>query len=162
MAVSLVSLVNQRLACCKALLPDIESSRTAVHHKALMDACLFHLVCGYQHYVRELGATYGIKNLGLLKDETSLSQALAQQGKTSAEVLELENLSSSPSSWLCELKGHYTAVWALPERAPDTGAIPLANLDEPELLELTPESLAQICREFQTLVARHRESSLEC
>ncbi|UTF60944.1 DUF6586 family protein [Gilvimarinus sp. DA14] len=162
MAVSLVSLVNQRLACCRALLQDAPSSRNQVHHKALIDACLFHLMCGYHHYVRELSNTYGVKNLAALEDEATAIQALSQQGKTSAELQELSNLVTSKGSWLYELKGHYQAVWALPEKEQEPGMIPLANLDAPQLGELTLDSLACLCSEFQALIERQRDNSLEC
>lgn len=163
MAVSLVSLVNQRLACCRALLQDLPQARTPVHSKALLDACVFHLQWGYRHYVRELAKGYGVRYLAAVKDEQSAAKALSQIDKTPAEIQELCHLAEDPSSWLARLKGAWAEFDALPEAlaAPNPNAIPVTNLDAAPSVPMDENALATAVDEFQRLVERHRESSLE-
>ncbi|MCP8898813.1 DUF6586 family protein [Gilvimarinus xylanilyticus] len=163
MAVSLVSLVNQRLACCRALLQDLPQARTPVHSKALLDACVFHLQCGYRHYVRELAKGYGVNYLAAVQDEQSAAKSLAQIDKTPAEIRELCHLAESPSSWLARLKRAWAEFDALPEAfaAPSANAIPVTNLDAQPSLPLDEQALLTAVNEFQGLIDRHRESTLE-
>ncbi|MBU2885129.1 hypothetical protein KO507_05050 [Gilvimarinus agarilyticus] len=164
MAASLTSQVNQRLACARMLHTDLASARSPVHKRALLDACLFHLLCGYQFYIKELASYYGVKYVQGLKSETDAAQALSQLDKHPAEIQELCNLAELPNSWLSQLRGLYDDVWAMPGKvsAIDANAIAVTNLDAQRLPELDDELIAQFCHQFQELVNRHRETSVEC
>ena len=70
MANSSLSLVNQKLAYARALIkqasPLSNSTTTSerLQLRALLDASVFHLMCGIHHYLREIAENYRVKNVG--------------------------------------------------------------------------------------------------
>lgn len=164
MAVSLTSLVNQRLLCARMLLTDLAQARSPHHARALQDACLFHLVCGYQFYIKELAGYYGVKYLDNLKTEADAAQALSQIDKHPAEIQELCLLAERGDSWLSLLRNFYTDCWRIPRDSGESrnNAIAVKDLDSVDLPELNEVLIGQICSAFQELVDRHRETTVEC
>lgn len=166
MAASLTSLVNQRLACASLLLGDVQGARSATHHKALLDACLMHLCCAYQFYVRELAQYYGVKSVELLTDESEVAEALATMGKTPAEIQELQNLAEQPDSWLSRTRLYYHGLWEMPtnnqQASPAQGMIAVKNIDVSELPEVDAPIISELLHALQEVITRHRETALEC
>ena len=68
--------VNQKLAQAKILLSSADGeSLTPIHRNSIMEAAAFHLVSAYQHYLRELTETYGLKHAIGVRTELDLIKA---------------------------------------------------------------------------------------
>lgn len=155
--------VNQKLAQAKALLQQDESNLTEVHRQSLIEATGFHLLCAYQHYLRELAETYGLKNAASITSTVDLCKALDTAGKHPAEAEELRALKDG-QSWLTDLHSFYDSLWRTPKptvtQSQDDGLINLVDVDSAQLnpdLDL----LTQWHGNFVALVKRQRETSAE-
>lgn len=121
MASTGLSLVNQKLAYCRSLLrleyqqAGEESPNRRIHSQALLDGALFHLVCAYHQYLRELAETYTLPNSAQITTEEQLLQSLERQGKSPSEARELKQLKTTRTSWLNQLNECYAACWQEPE-----------------------------------------------
>ncbi|MDO3386394.1 hypothetical protein QWI17_11145 [Gilvimarinus sp. SDUM040013] len=164
MAASLTSLVNQRMACARMLLADVADARSPVHSKALLDACVFHLCCGYRFYIKELSSYYGVKYVDHLQDEEAAAKALSQIDKHPAEVQELCHLAEQADSWLSQLRALFEETWQVPqaETTPAVNTIALTNLDKTVIPELDADLIAAFIAKFQEVVDRQRETTVEC
>lgn len=172
MPITSLSLVNQKLAHARALVRAVSISSipdNATEHltqQALLDGAVFHLVCGYQHYLRELAENYRVKNLDSVKDEKTLADVLAELGKESAEVVELALIKDAVDSWLSQLQRYYQQLWALPLDVSDNHnlksdtLIPLVVLDD-VTRGVTLQQVEAWEKSFSTIIARHRETSAE-
>ena len=156
--------VNQKLAQAKLLISGVdEDSLKLIHRNALLEASAFHLVCAYQHYVREIAETYGLKHAIGLKDETDLMKAFEAAKKHPAEAEELVALRLNASSWLAQLQNYYDSLWQVPKPVSPhatEGLISLVDVDKivvPVNFKLVQEWHA----EFVALVLRQRETSAE-
>jgi hypothetical protein len=172
MPITSLSLVNQKLAHARALvraastlsIPGNAAERLT--QQALLDGAVFHLVCGYQHYLHELAENYRVKNLSSVKDEKTLSDALAELGKESSEVVELALIQGAADSWLSQLQRYYHQLWALPLDESDNHniksatLIPLVVLDD-VTRSVTLQQVEVWEKSFSTIITRHRETSAE-
>lgn len=162
--------VNQKLAQARVLLSDVvDEALIPIHRSAIMEAVAFHLVSAYQHYLRELTETYGLKHAIGVRTELDLIKAFEAATKHPAEADELLALRSDTNSWLAQLQSYYDSLWQLPKQATsqaDAGSndnlINMVNLDT--VVDQQPVSLESIKRwhgEFVALVVRQRETSAE-
>lgn len=168
MSASLVARVNQRLAQARALLPalaqaEIESS--PVGFTALRDACVFHLYCGFYHYLREICQYYGVQPLDAVDSLDAARHLLAQQGKVSAELEELWHLQQQ-REWLAALIAAYDNCWALPEPPSARGTVRIDVLDldapsSPTLPTLGAATLTRAVEQFAAIIERQREATSE-
>ncbi len=166
-----ISLVNQKLAYARSLMAAVDvlgepgNARQRLDAQALLDATAFHLLCAYRHYLRELAEGYMVPAVASINSEDDLLSALAALGKTPNEATELKNLSRDSNSWLAQLQGCYQACWQLPgEPSPaSVGRIALVDLDKPVASDpvITAGRLREWYTEFNQLIARQRESSVE-
>ncbi len=162
--------VNQKLAQARVLLSNVvDESLTPIHRSSIMEAVAFHLVSAYQHYLRELTETYGLKNAIGIRTELDLIKAFEAATKHPAEADELSALRSDTNSWLAQLHIFYDSLWQLPKQAnsqadaeSNDNLINIVNLDV--VVDQQTVSLETIKRwhsEFFALVARQRETSAE-
>ncbi len=116
-----LSLVNQKLAYARAMLKKAAAlgvSTTAAEKlqlQAMIDAAVFHLMCGFNHYLREVAETYQVKDVAMVNDCASLWAALGVIDKEPAEALELQLLAGDNSSWLGQLQRYYQGLWLAPK-----------------------------------------------
>lgn len=145
------------------------NSAQRLHHSAILDAVVFHLMCGYQNYLRELAENYRVVNFSLIDSEASLLSALDLIGKVPSEAVELSNLRHQPSSWLTQLHSYYESLWLASDLGPPVNkaspenVIPLVSLDE-ESFTHPRVQLEQVTvweKAFSELIARQRETSCE-
>ncbi|RYY75651.1 MAG: hypothetical protein EOO52_09740 [Gammaproteobacteria bacterium] len=157
--------VNQKLAQAKLLVTGVdEKALTPVHRNSLLEASAFHLVCAYQHYIREVAETYGLKHAIGLQDESDLVKAFDAAKKHPAEAEELAALRSDSTSWLVQLQIYYDSLWQVPKLVtPQTSEelIGLVDLDRAAAAPVTFESVLQWHSKFVALVLRQRETSAE-
>jgi hypothetical protein len=174
MPATCLSLVNQKLAYARellALVPDraaSENPKGRLLCRALVDAAIAHLVCAYQHYLRELGENYRIKQLASIKCEQDLIATLGELGRTSSEVDELLQLRADETSWLAKLFRSYESQSALPLPTAQIATPKAENLislvevnDASTELEVTPERVTLWQQDFVGLIQRQRETSAE-
>lgn len=174
MPVTCLSLVNQKLAYARALLnlalaQDFDgTAKNQLLQRALFDAVVAHLVCAYQHYLRELGESYRIKQLSLIKNERDLIAVFSEQGKTSSEIDELVQLKADSTSWLSRLFNSFERQSALPNPsvqvapAKDENLISLFEVNEDSVeVSTSLDDLAQWLQQFIALIQRQRETSAE-
>lgn len=174
MPVTCLSLVNQKLAYARALLnlaqvqDSDDTAKSRLLQRALFDAVVVHLVCAYQHYLRELGESYRIKQLSLIKSEQDLIAVFSEQGKTSSEIDELLQLKADRTSWLARLFNSFEQQSALPH--PSVQIAPASDENLISLVEINESSnevaanlgdLAQWQQQFIALIQRQRETSAE-
>ena len=162
--------VNQKLAQAKILLLGVdEDSLKPIYRNSLMEAAAFHLASAYQHYLRELTETYGLKHAISVRDEQDLIKAFEAATKHPAEADELFALREDKNSWLAQLHEYYDSLWQAPRQSnkqandqSDDNLIISVNLDL--VADLPPVSLNVIKHwhtEFVALVLRQRETSAE-
>ena len=162
--------VNQKLAQAKILILDVdEESLTPIHRNSIMESVAFHLVSAYQHYLRELTETYGLKHAIGIRTELDLIKAFEAATKHPAEAHELAALRGDTNSWLAQLQIYYDSLWQLPKQSnsqadaeSNDNLINMVNLDT--IVDQQPVSLETIKRwhgEFVALVVRQRETSAE-
>ena len=156
--------VNQKLAQAKLLISDVdEETLKPIHRNALLEASAFHLICAYQHYIREIAETYGLKHAIGLKDETDLMSAFEAAKKHPAEAEELVALRFDASSWLAQLQTYYDSLWQVPKPVNPQATEGLINLVDMDkiMIPVTIELIQQWHSEFVALVFRQRETSAE-
>lgn len=164
--------VNQKLAQVRALLDGVDESQlTPIQQNSLKEAATFHLVCAYQHYLREIGETYGLKNVTSVLTEADLVAAFYAAKKQPVEANELLALRSNATSWLEQLHRHYESLWLPPkvnaaivaaEEGEDSNIIAAFNIDPG--ITVAPVDIALILSwhaEFVALARRQRETSAE-
>ena len=157
--------VNQKLMQAKQLLQVVDvNSLTPIHLNALLEGAAFHLMCAYQHYLREIAETYGLKNVVSLRSEDDLIGAFEAAEKYPAEAEELLALRKDAKSWLLQLQGYYDSLWRLPvvnEKRDSDNLISLVNMDSVDLIEVDLGVIQGWQRDFTALVLRQRETSAE-
>jgi hypothetical protein len=156
--------VNQKLAQAKLLISGVdEDSLKPIHRNALLESTAFHLVCAYQHYIREIAETYGVKQTIGLQNEADLIRAFETAKKHPAEAEELVVLRLDTSSWLAQLQAYYDSLWQVPKLATPRGAEELISLVDVDKIvaPVDIESVRQWYSEFVKLVIRQRETSAE-
>ena len=156
--------VNQKLAQAKSLISGVDQDTLKpVHLNSILEATAFHLVCAYQHYIREIAETYGLKNAIGLQNEADLINAFEAAKKHPAEAEELAGLRQNSHSWLAQLQSYYDSLWQLPRpinsQATDE-LISLVDLDK-SIVSVTLGAVQQWHAEFVALVLRQRETSAE-
>lgn len=168
MSASSLSLVNQKLAYCRAMMKLVQSEPVPkraddrLRRQALLDAGAFHLLCAYRHYLRELAENHAVPDTSGILSEQDLLQALDRQGKTSFEARELQALSDDAESWLAGLRNSYQSFWQPPSGS-SPQRIDVVDLDSPAgtARQVSRESLEAWYRAFNDLVERQRETSAE-
>lgn len=155
--------VNQKLSQAKFVLQVAASEQlTQIQINSLMEAAAFHLVCAYQHYLREIAETYGLKNTPGLRTEVDLANAFISAAKQPAEAEELNSLARNSQSWLAQLQRYYDSLWVTPVPAinqDESTLIPLVNLEPVE--PVTLDSILSWHKAFVELAMRQRETSAE-
>lgn len=157
-----LSRVNQKLAQARFLLQNIDDvGLTALQKNSLTEAACFHLVCAYEHYLREIAEVYGLKNSASLRNESQLIEALEAAHKHPAEAEELVALRQGANTWLAQLHTHYLSLWIQPKPVKASADGNLIGLVE---VEAEPVDLAKVrlwFASFISLVQRQRETSAE-
>lgn len=157
--------VNQKLIQAKLLLEGVnEELLTPVHRNALVEGAAFHLICAYQHYLRELAENYGLKNIINLRNEQDLIGAFDAAKKYAVEARELADLRKDSGSWLYQLHAYYDSLWRAPVRAEPRDSENLINLvdtDEGAIRTVDIETVSSWQGDFTALVMRQRETSAE-
>lgn len=155
--------VNQKLMQAKSLLQHADESSVApVHLNAVLEGAAFHLICAYQHYLRELAETYGLKNILSLRTEAELVSAFEAASKYPAEAEELVALRKDGSSWLAQLQVYYDSLWRQPvvnDVRDAENLIGLVDIDSAVEVNLALINAWQ--GDFTALVMRQRETSAE-
>ncbi|WP_052481123.1 DUF6586 family protein [Gilvimarinus agarilyticus] len=161
---SLAAQVNRRIASVRVILAELSGTeRTPFAQQALLESGVFHLYCGYTHYLRELCAYYGVKSVATISSAADALEALTRQDKQPAEISEINELAGQPDSWLSQLAANYEACWAS-ESGAEVAAdnlIQVHQLDERALESLSETLLKQWLGQMQELVERHRQSTTE-
>ena len=168
MASTGLSLVNQKLAYCRSLLrlerqqAGEEGPNRRIHSQALLDGALFHLVCAYHQYLRELAETYTLPNSAQITNEEQLLQSLERQGKSPSEVRELKQLKAIQASWLSQLNECYATCWQEPEVS-GARQIQVVDLeaDSAPVRRATRAHLEGWLAAFTELLERQRSTSAE-
>jgi len=165
--------VNQKLAQVRALLDGVDvNNLTSVHCNALKEAAAFHLVCAYQHYLREIAETYWLKNVSGIRTESDLSEAFLAAKKHPAEAEELISLRKNTNSWLAQLHRYYDALWVVPvstalatvseESQENEIIISAVNIDPRfDISQVDIPLILAWHTDFLALVKRQRETSAE-
>ncbi len=168
MAAPSLTLVNQKVAYCRALLKLLSreaepaNANERLRQQALLDGAAFHLQCAYRHYLRELAENYTVPDAGRIATEQDLLDTLERFGKNPAEARELLNLRSDSDSWVCALQSAYDGCWASSSAAP-AARIQVVDLEAPEGApgKITLARLNRWFTAFNELVERQRETSAE-
>ncbi len=157
--------VNQKLMQAKSLLQTVdEGTVTPVHLNAVLEGAAFHLICAYQHYLREIAETYGLKNIITLRSELDLINAFEAAKKYPAEAHELNDLRKDSSLWLSQLHNYYDSLWRVPVIADiqeTANLISLVDADKTPLVEVNLDVIQGWQGDFTALVLRQRETSAE-
>jgi len=157
--------VNQKLMQAKQLLQVVDvDSLTPVHLNALLEGAAFHLVCAYQHYLREIAETYGLNNVVVLRSEDDLIGAFEAAKKYPAEAEELVALRKDATSWLVQLQSYYDSLWRSPvvsESRDSDNLITLVDINAVAIPRVDVGVVLGWQREFTALVLRQRETSAE-
>lgn len=164
--------VNQKLAQVRALLDGVAADPLSpVHHNSLKEAAAFHLVCAYQHYLREIAETYWLKHSGSIRTEADLSAAFHSAKKHPVEAEELLALRQNSNSWVAQMHSYYESLWAVPvsisavvsvEQQEDSLMIQAVNIDPGlAICEVDIPLILSWQRDFVALVQRQRETSAE-
>jgi hypothetical protein len=169
MGTTSLGMVNQKLAYARAVLAQVErlpddSASERMHRQALLDAGVFHLVCAYSHYLRELGENYALTHVASIHNENDLQQALMAQGKNPVELRELQELRRQPDSWLTQLYGSYNVCWQLPGKPATLEAARIQAIDLEAAAPAAPitiERLQAAYKALNELIFRQRESTTE-
>ena len=157
--------VNQKLMQAQQLLQVVDlNSLTPIHRNALLEGAAFHLMCAYQHYLREIAETYSLKNVVSLRSEGDLIGAFEAAKKYPAEAEELVTLRKDVKSWLVQLQAYYDSLWRLPvvnENRDSDNLISLVDMDSVDLIDIDLGVIQGWQRDFMSLVLRQRETSAE-
>ncbi len=93
--------VNQKLNQAAVLLKSAESNElNEVATNSIKEAVVFHLVCAYRHYLREIAETYSVKCADDCNSELVLASIFHTTNKYPAEIEELILLRKDDASWL--------------------------------------------------------------
>lgn len=168
MAAPSLTLVNQKIAYCRALLKLLVREREPANanerlrQQALLEGAMFHLLCAHRHYLRELAENYSVPDAAQIATEQDLLDALERFGKNPSEARELLNLRVDRNSWVSALQEAYDGCWAA-MGAPAVARIQVVDLDAPDGVpgKVTLDRLNQWFRAFNELVERQRETSAE-
>lgn len=168
MAASSLSLVNQKLAYCRAMMklnqaePAPKRADDRLKRQALLDAGTFHLLCAYHHYLRELAENYAVPDTAHIRSEQDLLRALERLGKDPSESRELQALNDDADSWLTGLRNAYQTFWQ-PPAGDSVQRIDVVDLDAPRSAArpVSRENLEAWYLAFNALVERQRETSAE-
>ncbi len=136
--------------------------------RALQEAFLFHLLGAMEAFVGELNVYYGA---GLPADGLSrgkLRTALQQRGVSSAELAELFQIESDPTSWLShakEMRDHSTHQAGVPRAyhmgGPNHGKVFLRNPSTQQHVEVhVTDALGQWLGDMESLLERLRKDAL--
>lgn len=157
--------VNQKLMQAKVLLQhEDQAAFVPVQLNSRMEAAAFHLVCAYQHYLREITETYGVKNIVGLRNEEDLVKAFESAKKYPSEARELMSLRTTPASWLSQLHAYYDSLWRTPvisEAQSSENLIAVYDPDADHLPMISLDLITEWHHEFVALVLRQRETSAE-
>lgn len=159
--------VNQKLAHARVLLKNAEDEGlSTVQTNSILEGSAFHLICAYQHYLRELAEIYGLKQIAGLNDESVLAKALQAAAKHPAEADELMDLRSDQNSWLAQLHTYYNSLWKTPvaneSHDEEESLIKVVNLDSNvAVLIVTSSVISGWHAAFVNLVRRQRVTSAE-
>ena len=157
--------VNQKLMQAKCLLQVVDAdSLLPVHLNALLEGAAFHLLCAYQHYLREIAEAYGLKNAVALRSEDDLIAAFEAAKKYPAEAKELVVLRKDANCWLVQLQNYYDSLWRLPvakDARDNDNLITLVNMDSADVASVDLGRVQGWQRDFMALVLRQRETSAE-
>lgn len=165
--------VNQKLTQARVLLDGVDANNLKpVHLNSLKEAAAFHLVCAYQHYLREIAETYGLKNTASIRTESELSEAFQAAKKHPVEAEELIALRQNANSWLGQLHKYYAALWDVPasnavatsssESQESDSIISVVNIDPRfDVSQVDIPSIQSWHADFVALVMRQRETSAE-
>ncbi len=160
--------VNQKLAQAKSLLDDIdEAVCTPIHLNSVKEAAAFHLICAYQHYLREIAESYWLKNSVNIQTEADLIAAFQAAKKYPVEAEELITLRKDANSWLGQLHTYYESLWLAPAIAlndiqSDEILIKTVNLESNfDVAQVDLTLIASWRESFTSLVVRQRETSAE-
>lgn len=172
MAITHLSLVNQKLAHAKALLSLLlvnKDPNNRLQQTALTDGCALQISLAYHFYLRELAENHGVKNPGAIQDIHQLNNILSAIDKTSSEVAELTELEAVPHSWVRHLMDYVNGLYQSPTipKAPKAFA-PDNLIQAVEITEtflsakvLGAHDLSNILENFHQLILRQRETSAE-
>lgn len=173
MAITHISLVNQKLAYVKALealLVADEHGLSRLQQQALIDASVFHLVSAYRFYLRELGENYRVKNLALINNIEQLISALNAIDKSPSEAAEIAMLEAQAESWLASLLSYYDLLQQSPVAVKEAKAFPsdgliqvvdLTEMPSTSASPLTTHDITATLNSFRNLIQRQRETSAE-
>lgn len=165
--------VNQKLAQARVLLSGVDEEQlTPIQQNSLKEAAAFHLICAYQHYLREIAEGYGLKNAAAIRSEADLTEAFYAAKKQPVETDELLLLRANAQSWLARLHNYYDSLWSQPllstVAAPtvdDEGGdnlITAVNLDSRAPVVIVDIALILSWHaDFVALARRQRETSAE-
>jgi hypothetical protein len=171
--------VNQKLAQAMVMLERVKQATAnaseALWVNAARESIAFHLMCAYQHYLREIAETYFIKHPGSITTEADLVLAFQAAKKHPAEVNELLALRQAPDSWLHQLHVYYESLWrvsapanltSLPTGSPKTSLpenlIELVNVEQEVKNEQVEVGVMFTWHQaFVALVMRQRQTSAE-
>jgi len=157
--------VNQKLAFARILKAQLlaENPQTLLYEASLEAVC-FHLYSAFRLYLGEIAAQYNLPS-GSHQSISDLQAAFAAEGRQSPEANELAELEARKNSWLRQLQASYRALLAdvgktiAPSVTSGPGFIAVLEIDSTVLTTIT---LDQWQLHFVELVARQRESMLEC
>lgn len=171
MAITHLSLVNQKLAYAKATLSlATDDNLGRLQQQALVDACVFHLVSAYRFYLRELGENYRVKNLMAINDSKQLMIALSALDKAPSEATELVTLEAEAQSWLAQLLAYFESLQQSPTVMKEAKAfvsdeliqaVDITNAPTEPSPPPTANDLTAALDNFRQLVQRQRETSAE-
>ncbi len=160
--------VSQKLAQAKILLDCVdEAAITPIHLNSLKEAATFHLICAYQHYLREIAEAYWLKNIINIRTETDLINAFQVAKKQPAEAEELIALRNDANSWLGQLHTYYESLWMMPSvvaHEPESDDLLIKTINLESSFDMAQVNLALISfwhESFIALVMRQRETSAE-
>jgi hypothetical protein len=174
MSILSLSLVNQKLAYARSLVALISVPRSddtpkeSLQRQALLDAAVMHMVCAYQHYLREIAESYFVKGVSFIKVEQDLIKVLQEAGKSPADAQELQRLHADESSWLSRLFFNYERQWAFPvvqqvkQEPVNDSLIVLVDMDvSDEKKQVTLSLLSAWYKQLVELIQRQRETRAE-
>jgi len=157
--------VNQKLAFARTLKAQLsaENSQTLLYEASLEAVC-FHIYSAFRLYLGEIAAQYNLPS-GSQQSISDLQAAFAAEGRQSPEANELAELEARKNSWLQQLQLSYGAMLA--DVAKTAAPSVVSNSDFISVVELDPTALTVVALDqwqldFVELVARQRESMLEC
>ena len=168
MSESYAAKVDQKLAFARILKTQLPpEGEQALLRGANLEAMCFHLYSAFRFYLGEIAAQYNLPG-DCHQSITSLQNAFAAEGRQSPEANELAELDARKNSWLQQLQAAYRGILvdiATPPLAPissETSGLGLIEVAEFDFSVLSLMALDEWQSQIVALIARHRESMLEC